>query len=150
MRSLLDVNCLIALFDRGHDHHELVSNWFVRHADAGWLSCPITQNGCIRILASPAYPRSRSVLDVIQTTAHAFAHPSHSFIPDNVSICNAAFKKNTLITSSQLTDIYLLQLACSHEADFVTLDRRIPIGRLPWAKPDSLLVLSEPGSSPKP
>ena len=148
MRFLLDVNVLIALFDEGHDHHELVGHWFLKHTDEGWLSCPITQNGCIRILSSSAYPRSRPVWDVIHTTSQAFAHPRHSFIPDDVSICDAEFDENTLITSSQLTDIYLLQLACSHMASFVTLDRRIPVGRLPWAKPNALVVLGEPNSSP--
>ncbi len=28
----------------------------------GWVSCPMTQNGCIRILSQPRYPKPISVV----------------------------------------------------------------------------------------
>jgi len=56
MRALLDVNILIALLDGSHVHHKQVTDWLVSHIDEGWVSCPITQNGCIRILSQPGYP----------------------------------------------------------------------------------------------
>ena len=53
MRALLDVNLLIALLDAGHIHHRVVTEWLGRELDSGWASCPITQNGCLRILSQP-------------------------------------------------------------------------------------------------
>ena len=51
MRALLDVNVLIALLDAGHIHHRLATDWLVAHLDQGWASCPLTQNGCMRIFS---------------------------------------------------------------------------------------------------
>lgn len=56
MRALLDVNVLIALLDAGHVHHARAAAWLEREIGQGWASCPITQNGCIRIMAQPACP----------------------------------------------------------------------------------------------
>ena len=66
MRALLDVNVLIALLDSDHIHHHRATRWMAHAQFAGWASCPITQNGCIRIMSQPAYPGAlplRSVAD---------------------------------------------------------------------------------------
>ena len=64
MRALLDINVLIALLDSSHIHHAPVTRWLSANLDAGWASCPITQNGCIRILSQPAYPNAVPVAQV--------------------------------------------------------------------------------------
>ena len=51
MRGLLDVNVLIALFDQDHSLHERARDWFAANVRRGWASCPITQNGCVRIMS---------------------------------------------------------------------------------------------------
>ena len=56
MRALLDINVLIALLDSDHSLHQRAREWFSRNAVTGWTSCPITQNGCVRIVASAGYP----------------------------------------------------------------------------------------------
>ncbi len=56
MRALLDVNVLIALLDPDHVHHRSATGWLVQNLHLGWASCPLTQNGCIRIMSQPAYP----------------------------------------------------------------------------------------------
>jgi predicted nucleic acid-binding protein len=56
MRALLDVNVLIALLDAAHVHHGSARAWLEANIATGWASCPLTQNGCIRILSQPAYP----------------------------------------------------------------------------------------------
>ena len=43
MRSLLDVNVIIALLDPDHVFHERAHAWWADHDDAGWASCPITE-----------------------------------------------------------------------------------------------------------
>ena len=45
MVSLLDVNFLISLFDLSHLHHDSAHDWFLKHAQEGWASCPLTENG---------------------------------------------------------------------------------------------------------
>ncbi|HEY7215024.1 MAG TPA: hypothetical protein VIC28_10365 [Thermoanaerobaculia bacterium] len=55
MVALLDVNVLVALFDPDHVHHEAAHTWFAAHRGAGWATCPLTENGLIRILSNPAY-----------------------------------------------------------------------------------------------
>ena len=58
MRALLDVNVLIALLDPDHSSHRGATEWFADHVEDGWASCPLTQNGCIRIMSHPAYPHA--------------------------------------------------------------------------------------------
>lgn len=58
MRALLDVNVLIALLDEAHIHHQLAMGWLTNNIEQGWASCPMTQNGCIRILSQPSYPNT--------------------------------------------------------------------------------------------
>ena len=58
MRALLDVNVLIALFDAAHVHHRAASDWLGANIEQGWASCPLTQNGCLRILSQPRYPNA--------------------------------------------------------------------------------------------
>ena len=53
---LLDVNVLIALFDSAHLHHEAAHVWFAGNSARGWRTCPITENGFLRILSHPGYP----------------------------------------------------------------------------------------------
>ena len=60
MRALLDINVLIALLDASHQHHEAARDRMIRSIRDGRASCPITQNGFIRILSQPSYVRPRS------------------------------------------------------------------------------------------
>ena len=53
--ALLDVNLLVALFDPDHIHHDLAHDWFEDHHRSGWATCPVTENGFVRVLANPAY-----------------------------------------------------------------------------------------------
>ena len=83
VRALLDVNVLIALLDAAHLHHRLATAWLQREIGAGWASCPLTQNGCIRILFQPAYPGALAAADVAQRLGEAAAGPAHQFWPDD-------------------------------------------------------------------
>lgn len=60
MRALLDVNVLIAIHDPDHVHHRQASEWLSRNIRAGWASCNLTQNECLRVMAQPASTWSRS------------------------------------------------------------------------------------------
>lgn len=65
MRALFDVNVLIALLDAAHQLHAQAWTWFDANIEHGWASCPITQNGYVRIVLQPNYPNSTTVYDAI-------------------------------------------------------------------------------------
>ena len=46
---LLDVNVLLALCDPMHVHHEAAHRWFAEKGSQAWATCPITENGFVRI-----------------------------------------------------------------------------------------------------
>ena len=143
MRALLDVNVLIALLDASHIHHRVVTNWLEHNIDAGWSSCPITQNGCIRILSQPSYPNSVPAAQVAERLAEATQHPSHKFWTDAMSIVqpgNLIWDK--ILSSRQVTDAYLLALALHQGGCFVTLDRGVPLDAVGGALPAHLVVIS--------
>ena len=146
MKSLLDVNCLIALFDEPHGSHLIVKDWFLRAESNGWLTCPITENGCIRILSSQGYARPKPAISVIHALREAFKHPNHYFIADDFSLTESGWLEPSLLTSSQVTDIYLLKLAIKNNARLVTLNQRIKYSAVEGTKPDDLLVLTDPES----
>src|SRR5437868_9561065 len=86
MRALLDVSVLIALLDMEHIHHARAREWLLRNAAVGWASCPITQNGCVRIMSQPGYSNPLPPVAVMQRLATAISHPSHAFWPADVTL----------------------------------------------------------------
>ena len=143
MRALLDVNVLIALLDAAHIHHRLATHWLQREIGAGWASCPITQNGCIRILAQPAYPGALPAAEVAQRLAEAAAGAEHQFWPDDVSLLEAGrFDWQRVLGHRQVTDIYLLALAVRQGGRLVTFDQRIPVAVVRGAGQRHLAVLA--------
>ena len=142
MRALLDVNVLIALLDSDHASHDSAINWFSQHAREGWASCPITQNGCIRIMSNPGYPNPLSVQAVVEHLAEACRQDIHEFWPDEVSLLDSDVVDSTRIHGPrQLTDIYLLALAVQHEARLVTFHTGIPLAAVRKATTQKLLIL---------
>jgi toxin-antitoxin system PIN domain toxin len=128
MRALLDVNVLIALLDAGHVHHQAASAWLYANIDAGWASCPLTQNGCLRILSTEAYPRRQSVAAVAARLLEATQTAHHEFWPDGISVLDASrFDQGRWLNSRQITDAYLLALAVQRNGTFVTLDRNVDL-----------------------
>ena len=142
MRALLDVNVLIALLDSDHASHDTAIHWFAKHAREGWASCPITQNGCIRIMSNQGYPNPLPVQAVIERLAEACNEDIHEFWPDEVSLLDPDVADSTRIHGPrQLTDIYLLALAVQHEGRLVTFDNGIPLAAVRRATTQNKLIL---------
>lgn len=142
MRALLDVNVLIALLDADHTLHAGATTWFASHAQAGWASCPITQNGCVRIMSHPGYPNPMPIRAVLDRLGEAAATPFHEFWPDDVSLLDSEVVDATRIHGPrQLTDVYLLALAVRHGGRFVTFDAAVPMAAVPRARKNHLLIL---------
>ena len=142
MLSLQDVNVLIALLDENHAHHPDASTWFADHVDEGWASCPLTQNGCLRIVSQPRYPNVLEVADAMSRLKSAVSTPYHRFIADDISLLDDdAVDRRRLLGHRQLTDTYLLALAIAHDARLVTLDKSVPLATVRGARDSSLLII---------
>lgn len=142
MRALLDVNVLIAMLDQDHSLHRRAREWFAGHARAGWASCPLTQNGCVRIMSHPGYPNGVPVTATIKLLREAVAGSHHAFWPDDVSLLDARVADPTRIHGPrQLTDLYLLALAVRHGGALVTFDASISISAVKGATQRHLVAL---------
>jgi len=142
MRALLDVNVLIALLDAGHVHHMAASAWLHASVEKGWASCPLTQNGCLRILSTEGYPRRQPVAAVAARLLEATQTPYHEFWPDEISVLDPSrFEQGRWLNSRQITDAYLLALAVHRNGTFVTLDRNVDLRLVRGAEPHHLLVV---------
>ena len=142
MRSLLDVNVLIALLDADHASHRTALAWFGDHARSGWASCPITQNGCVRIMSHPGYPNAHAVVEIVERLRAATADRTHQFWPDSESLLDARLIDATRVHGPrQLTDVYLLALAVHNGGRLVTFDGSIAIGAVKGATSQHLLPL---------
>ena len=142
MRSLLDVNVLIALLDAAHMHHRRATDWLATELTSGWASTPITQNGCIRILSQPGYPSPLRAAEVAARLTDAVRDTSHAFWADSVSLLDGErIRWPHVLGARQVTDAYLLALAVRHEDRLVTLDRRIALAAVKGATSDHLAVV---------
>ena len=142
MRSLYDVSFLVSLFDRNHDAHRAVSAWFAANAEEGWASCPLTQNGCVRVLSQPRYPRPISPSAAAEQLRSATSAEFHQFIPDDISLLDETRVDVRKIQGHrQIADVYLLALAVAHDARLVTLDRHIPLDAVHGANESHLGVI---------
>ena len=101
---LLDVNLLIVLLDEWHPRHAAALAFLPRaHAD-GWATCPLTENGFLRILGHPNYWQGRGTAEGARALLTALcAAPGHQFWPDAVTLRETR-RVTTLPASGQLTD----------------------------------------------
>lgn len=142
MRALLDVNVLIALLDSRHASHGRAREWFATEAPRGWASCPITQNGCIRVMSHASYPNAVPVRAVVERLAEAAADSFHAFWPDALTLLDPAIADASRIHGPrQITDLYLLALAVRNKGRFVSFDQAIAIDAIRGAKPSHLVLL---------
>jgi len=142
MRALLDVNVLIALLDADHSLHGRAIDWFASNARLGWASCPITQNGCVRIMAHAGYPNAVPVSAVMERLSEAAASSLHEFWPDDVSLLDAGIVDSARIHGPrQLTDLYLRALSIRHAGRFVTFDTAVVADAVRGAEKQHLVVL---------
>jgi uncharacterized protein len=142
MRALLDINVLIALHDRDHVHHERASEWFASHAGKGWASCPLTQNGCLRIMSQPAYPGAQPLAGLLEMLRRSTSTAFHEFWSDDTSILDAKrFNESRMHGHRQITEVYLLALSVKNGGRLASFDLRVPIAAVRGATPAHLAIL---------
>ncbi|MCX6846200.1 MAG: VapC toxin family PIN domain ribonuclease [Verrucomicrobia bacterium] len=127
MVFLAEVNLLIALADKAHSHHAIARDWLSSWPRAGLATCPLTENGFLRIYGHPAYsggPGSpgRAMLDLEAYRKRR----GHRFLSCDFSFHDPAFHGLREVTPRQLTDLYLLALAARHGLRLATFDNTIP------------------------
>jgi toxin-antitoxin system PIN domain toxin len=126
MTYLLDINVLLAITDPMHVHYGVTREWFLETGRRGWATCPITENGYVRIASHPNYPnRPGDAQAVLAMLRRLCAAPNHQFWTDDASIRDM-LNTESVILHSQITDAYLLGLAVSKGGKLATLDRGIP------------------------
>lgn len=127
MTYLLDVNVLIALIDPTHVGHDTAHAWFAATGAASWATCPLTENGVIRIVANPRYPNSAgSPAAVAPVVAGLRALAGHTFWTDDLSLLDSHIVDiSQILRLAQVTDTYLLALARTHDGRLATFDRRL-------------------------
>ncbi|MEO8059359.1 MAG: TA system VapC family ribonuclease toxin [Burkholderiales bacterium] len=126
---LLDVNVLIALLDPTHTQHDAAHDWFERKGHKAWATCPLTENGVVRIIGHARYPNSPGTpAAVVQLMTTLRSLPGHAFWPDDISLLDAERLDATrLLSSGQVTDSYLLALACAHGGQLASFERRLVV-----------------------
>jgi len=142
VRALLDVNLLIALLQPDHVHHESAHRWWSANRSEGWASCPLTQNGFVRIVSQPRYPKPMSTASALDVLAEQIIDTDHAFWPDDISLLDPGkFDFDHILGPKQLTDIYLLALAIENGGRLATFDRTIPIRAVRGAEPRHLAAI---------
>lgn len=127
MTYLLDVNVLVALLDEDHVYHDTAQRWFETDGGTAWASCPITENGVIRILGHPRYPKGPGTpAAAAQLLGGILRLKGHSFWADEISLFGVGFVRlESIGTSVQVSDAYLLALAVHRGSELATFDRRL-------------------------
>jgi uncharacterized protein len=104
-------------------------HWFSTVGHKSWATCPLTENGTIRIVGNPRYLNSpRSPGAVAELLSRFVSIPGHEFWPDNISLLDQEkIDRDRLLNSSQVTDSYLVALAIANGGQLATFDRRLSV-----------------------
>ena len=141
MIHLLDINVLIALCDPAHPHAMAAQRFFgAGLARNGWATCPLVENGFLRIFGARKYPGGPGSPQAARPIlAGLLATPGHQFWEDDLTLTDASVFPN-LPAADDLTDIYLLTLAVKHSGRFATFDQSIDASLIPGG-PAAILKL---------
>lgn len=142
-RCLLDVNVWVALFDDAHVASAR-ANAFIELPGIRIATCPLVENGVVRVLNLPSYGRrgALGLQRVREQLKLACESLDHEFWADDVSLRDdAAVDFNRVHGHQQITDLYLLALAVKHGGTLVTFDQNIPLDAARGAAPHHLVRL---------
>jgi len=143
MRTLLDVNVWVALFDDAHQFSER-ANAFVAQRGTKIATCPIVENGVIRVMSLPSYGRTGGVPMhlVRRRLREACGTLDHAFWPDDISLRDDERVDFSRVQGhNQVTDLYLLALAVRHGGRLATFDQAIALSAVRGAASRHLLLL---------
>jgi uncharacterized protein len=142
-RALLDVNVWVALFDDAHQFSAR-ANAFIETRGVKVATCPLLENGVIRVMSLPSYGRRGGLpIQVVRNRLReACAALDHEFWPDDISL-----RDDTLVDfdrvqgHNQITDLYLLALATHHGGRLACFDQGIALSSVRGATAKHLMLL---------
>ena len=143
MRLLLDVNVWVALLDDAHVHNTQALA-LIERPGLQIATCPLVENGVLRILNLPRYGTHGPVgFDTVRTKMQmACDDVDHVFWPDDISLRNtSAVNWAHVYGHNQITDLYLLALAVAHKGALATFDHNIALRAVTTAGKQHLVVL---------
>lgn len=149
MLELPDVSVLVALMDKLHVHHRVAIEWFNVAKVSGWVTCPLTTSGALRIISRPQQPQGMTLVEarqLLRMLIEANA-TNHTFWTDRVSLLDEReFDFGKLTGYRQLTDLHLLGLALQNGGTLITLDGGMQqtLNAVRRPTPHLLHVLGEP------
>lgn len=140
--ALPDVNVLIAPHDTAHLFHQRAQHWFDGQGKQGWATCPLTENGFVRVYAQtstlPPPERVSTAFDILENMVSTY-RATHQFWNDSVSLRDSGlFRVSAIAGHKQITDVYLLGLCQQMGGTFITLDDKMTTDALVAPHPDLL------------
>ena len=136
MRALLDVNVWVALFDDAHQFSAR-ANAFIETPGVQIATCPLVENGVIRVLSLPSYGRKGGlpIQRVRDQLRSACAVLDHVFWPDDISLRDSTLVDFGRVQGhNQITDLYLLALAVHRGGCLASFDQAIALSSVPSAQ----------------
>jgi uncharacterized protein len=141
-RFLLDVSVLLALVDDEHEFFNVAHAWVRSHGRAPWASCPLTQNGFVRISSQPRYAHAVSASEACRRLERMIQLTDHQFWLDDISVLDrTVINRDRLVGHRQITDAYLLALAVRRQGRLVTFDRAVPVDAVVGATSEHVVIL---------
>jgi uncharacterized protein len=143
MRHLLDVNVWVALLDEAHVFHRQALA-FIERRRIKIASCPLVENGVIRVLNLPGYSQLGPVgFETVSSKLRDIcADLDHEFWPDRMSLRSEGLVNwSRVLGHNQITDVYLLALSVANKGCLVTLDHRVTLSTVLGAAPRTLMLL---------
>jgi toxin-antitoxin system PIN domain toxin len=143
VRALLDVNVWVALFDDAHQFSDR-ANAFVESRGCKIATCPLTENGVIRVMSLPGYGRGGGlpIQLVRERLRQDCAAHDHEFWPDDITLRDDdRVDFNRVQGHNQITDLYLLALAVRHGGCLATFDQAVALSSVRGAAARHLRLL---------
>jgi hypothetical protein len=126
-----------------HLHHDAAHRWFAEIGKAAWATCPITENGFVRVASHPSYPNHPGNASVVlETLRQLCAAAEHHFWTADVSI-RELIRTESQMKHSQITDVFLLGLAVHKGGKLATFDQRIPVEMIAGGQQSLELLVPE-------
>lgn len=146
--QLPDVNILLAMYDPSHPHNETALRWFDSEGRHCWATCPLTENGFVRIYTQKHFANQldgvRESFFILNTMKQTY-RATHHFWNDDISLSDADLLTPAKIAGpKQITDVYLIGLCQKHGGTLITFDTRLSTDAIVSPHTELLHVLPTP------
>ena len=100
------------MFDPSHLHHDPAHDWFSKHSDEGWATCPLTENGFVRVVCQAKHLGGlRTPKALAGRLSELRQNGRHEFWEDRISLLETMrFELDKLPGPGQISNVYLPNL----------------------------------------